>query len=112
MTKKNFKFINGIKSMEFTGKSDVFNNTCYCPSSGCLLPGVRSLNLCGNNALPIFISYPHFYLADNSYRKSIVGMKPNQTLHEFKIILENVSLCFYFITSEFVFYSFQMYIYC
>jgi hypothetical protein len=85
--------------MEFTGKSDVFNNTCYCPSSGCLLPGVRSLNLCGNNALPIFISFPHFYLADESYRQSIIGMKPNKTLHEFKIILENVSLCFYLMTS-------------
>lgn len=86
-------YINDIKGTEFGAESDVFNNTCYCPSSGCLLPpGVRSLSLCGNSALPIYISFPHFYLADEFYRQSIIGMKPNKTLHEFKMILENVSI--------------------
>lgn len=92
MINYNKTYINGIKGIEFVGKSDVFNNTCYCPSSGCLLPGVRSLSLCGNNALPIYISFPHFYLADETYRQSILGMKPNKTLHEFKMILDNVSV--------------------
>lgn len=91
MTNKNHKSINGIQGVEFSAGSEVFNNTCYCPSSGCLLPGVRSLGLCGNSAVPIFISFPHFYLADKSYREPIIGMEPNQTLHEFKMILENVS---------------------
>lgn len=91
VTNNDHTYINGIKGVEFLGRSDVFNNTCYCSSSGCLLPGVRPLNLCKNNALPIFISFPHFYLADESYKQSIIGMKPNKTLHEFKIVLENVS---------------------
>lgn len=95
MTNQNEVYINDIKGVEFVGSSDVFSNTCYCPSSGCLLPGVRSLALCGNSALhPLFISFPHFYLADESYRKSVIGMKPNRTLHEFKIILEKVSVNF------------------
>ncbi|VVC41561.1 Hypothetical protein CINCED_3A008854 [Cinara cedri] len=89
MTKKNHTFVNGINGVEFNAGSDVFNNTCYCPSSGCPLPGVRSLSLCGDNVLPIYISFPHFYLADKSYIESIVGMKPNQTSHEFKMILDN-----------------------
>lgn len=96
MLNNNYTFINGIKGVEFVAGSDVFNNTCYCPTSGCLLPGVRPLSLCGNNALPIFISFPHFYLADKSYRKSVIGMNPNRTLHEFKMILENVSYHFIF----------------
>lgn len=91
MQNNNYTFINGIKGVEFGAGSDVFNSTCYCPSSGCLLPGIRPLGLCGDNALPIFISFPHFYLADESYRQSVVGMNPNRTLHEFKMILESVS---------------------
>lgn len=92
MTNHNYTYINGIKGTEFVAEYDVFNNTCYCPSSGCLLPGVRSLGLCGNSALPIYISFPHFYLADESYIQPIIGMKPNNTLHEFKMILDNVSV--------------------
>jgi len=96
LTNKNHTYINGLKGVEFGAGSDVFNDTCYCPLSGCLSPGVRSLSLCGDNKLPIFISFPHFYLADKSYIQSITGMIPNQTLHEFKIILEHdysIPLC-------------------
>lgn len=89
MTNKNHKYINGIQGVKFSAEFDVFNNTCYCPSSGCLLPGIRSLRSCGNS--PVFISFPHFYLADKSYRQSIVGMEPNHTLHEFQMILDSVS---------------------
>jgi len=97
MLNNNYTFINGIKGIEFVAVSDVFNNTCYCPTSGCPLPGIRPLSLCGDNALPIFISFPHFYLADKSYKQSVIGMHPNRTLHEFKMILENVSAyTFYF----------------
>lgn len=91
MTNKNHEYINGIQGVKFSAESDVFNNTCYCPLSGCLLPGVRSLSLCGDISSPIFISFPHFYLADKSYSQSIIGLEPNQTLHEFKMTLENVS---------------------
>ncbi|VVC41559.1 CD36 family [Cinara cedri] len=89
MTKRKHTDVNGIRGIEFSAGSDVFNNTCYCPSSECPLPGLRSLNLCKDNPSPMFISFPHFYLADKSYNKSIVGMNPDRALHEFKMILEN-----------------------
>lgn len=37
---------------------------------------------------PAFVSFPHFYLADHSYRDGIVGMNPNRSKHEFSISLE------------------------
>lgn len=37
---------------------------------------------------PAFISFPHFYLADPSYREPIEGMHPNRSEHEFLISLE------------------------
>ncbi|XP_050424285.1 protein croquemort-like isoform X2 [Adelges cooleyi] len=90
LTNTNHAYVNEIEGINFAAGSDVFNNTCNCPPSGCQqLPGVRSLNLCGNNnPLPLFVSFPHFYLADPSYGQMINGMKPNKSLHEFKIILE------------------------
>lgn len=37
---------------------------------------------------PAFISFPHFYLADPSYREPIEGMHPNKSKHEFFVSLE------------------------
>lgn len=87
----NHTYVNGLRGVVFGAGYDVFNSTCYCPSSGCPLPGVRSLSLCGTSTLPIYISFPHFYLADASYRQPLIGMNPNQTLHEFRMVLEHVS---------------------
>lgn len=92
MTNKNYVNINDIKGVEFVAESDVFDNKCYHGSSEHLLPGIRSLSLCGASAPPLYISFPHFYLADDSYRKLINGMEPNRTLHEFKITLESVCI--------------------
>lgn len=92
MNNRNHAEVKGIKGIQFTAGSDVFNNTCYCPSSGCPLPGVRSPSVCKDNASPLFISFPHFYLADKSYNDSIVGMNPDGAIHEFKMVLENVSI--------------------
>lgn len=91
MANRNDVHINGISGIEYSAGSDVFNDTCYCPSSGCPLPGVRSPGLCKGNVSPMFISFPHFYLADKSYRERIVGMNPDRTAHEFNMVLENVS---------------------
>lgn len=34
------------------------------------------------------MSYPHFLHADESYRKAVIGMKPNEHLHGFSVTLE------------------------
>lgn len=66
-------------------------NKCYCPkkaASCAYLPtGVHDMSECRYGA-PLFASFPHFYMADESYVKSVSGLKPNQSLHEFSIALE------------------------
>lgn len=73
---------NGIKYPE---------TACYCTGepSQCpdLMPGVLNVSDCRFGA-PAFVSYPHFYLADESYREAVEGMRPNRTLHEFGLALE------------------------
>ncbi|BES94483.1 Scavenger receptor [Nesidiocoris tenuis] len=66
------------------------SNKCYCPSSGCPPSGARSISQCRFGA-PAFISYPHFYKADESYLKKITGMHPKEELHQFNIALHKVT---------------------
>lgn len=106
MTSKKVTYINDLKGVEFAAESDVFNNNCYQLPSEQLLPGVRSLKLCGDSSPPLYISFPHFYLADSSYSESICGMNPNQTLHEFKIVLENVCI-FFILIILFIYFEFN-----
>jgi len=40
---------------------------------------------------PAFISFPHFFHADPSYRESVVGMQPNESKHQMFIDIEPVS---------------------
>lgn len=65
------------------------NTSCWCLASKCpdLKPGVFNASTCQFGA-PAFMSYPHFYLADTSYRNGIDGMKPNKSLHQFYVSLE------------------------
>lgn len=66
-------------------------NSCYCTGvrSSCpdLLPGVQNISDCRFGA-PVFVSFPHFYLADPSYVNSIQGIQPETRLHEFYLALE------------------------
>lgn len=55
-----------------------------CPD---LLPGVFNVSDCRYGA-PAFVSYPHFYLADESYAAAVDGMQPNRSAHEFGLELE------------------------
>lgn len=66
-------------------------NKCFCPRRKAACPdlaaGVHDMSECRYGA-PLFASFPHFYLANETYVTSIGGMKPNQSLHEFAISLE------------------------
>lgn len=88
----------GIKGHKWIGDDSVFDNgvkypemKCYCTASeeSCpdLLPGVFNASSCKFGA-PAFISYPHFYLADKTYRDAIDGMNPSKEEHEFTIAME------------------------
>lgn len=67
---------------------------CYCTGepSKCpdLMKGVHNMSDCRFGA-PIFASFPHFYLADPAYVDNLIGLKPNQSKHEFSLSLEPVT---------------------
>lgn len=88
--------IHDVVGTKYVGDEQVFDNgvkypeaACWCNSDKCpdLQPGLFNASACKFDS-PTFVSYPHFYLADQSYRQSIDGMNPNRTLHEFFIAME------------------------
>lgn len=87
------RFYRGIEGKEFIGTDFLFDNGTKYPEQECFRgdkihpSGVRDVSKCKQGA-PAFISYPHFYLGDESYRKGVVGMRPNEAKHKFEINLE------------------------
>lgn len=88
----------GIKGYKWVADESVFDNglkhpemSCYCsaPAESCpdLLPGVFNASSCKFGA-PAFVSFPHFYLADDYYTNSVEGLNPNKKDHEFSIAME------------------------
>lgn len=64
-------------------------NSCFC-GGDCVRSGVLNVSSCRLGA-PAFVSYPHFYLADEYYRDSVVGMTPSEDKHDIYIVMEPVS---------------------
>lgn len=66
-------------------------SACYClaDAASCpdLAPGVMNVSACKFGA-PAFLSFPHFYLGDESYTNKISGMKPNKDKHEFSMVIQ------------------------
>lgn len=87
-----------LEGILFEGNKFTFDNgthhselRCYCPDYECnLKSGVRNVSRCVN--APVFVSFPHFYAADESYRNVISGLKPNKTKHRFHLTLQKVGL--------------------
>ncbi|GAB0094338.1 Protein croquemort [Sergentomyia squamirostris] len=88
----------GLKGNKWIADERVLDNgwkydsaSCYCTSdpASCpdLLPGVLNVSDCQFGA-PAFISFPHFYLADDTYTDAIAGMHPKKEEHEFYMALE------------------------
>lgn len=88
----------GVVGSKWIGDYRVFDNgqlyppnSCYCTGdkSSCpdLLPGVQNISDCRFGA-PVFVSFPHFYLADPSYVNAVDGIRPQASLHEFSLALE------------------------
>ncbi|XP_058819875.1 protein croquemort-like [Topomyia yanbarensis] len=90
--------IHDVEGAKYVGDEKVFDNGVKYPEAACwcnsrldqcpdVKPGVFNASACKYGS-PTFVSYPHFYLADQSYRDSIDGMSPNKTKHEFFIAIE------------------------
>jgi scavenger receptor class B protein 1 len=84
----------GLTGNKYIGNENMLDNgesvpsrQCYCPNGDCGPSGTLNISSCKFGA-PAFVSMPHFYLADPSYREDITGMSPNKEKHELRIVLE------------------------
>ncbi|XP_065206598.1 protein croquemort-like [Planococcus citri] len=89
--------LHGVDAVRFIGTEKTFDNgkvyrenRCYCKNNKCTLPsGVRDISDCVH--APIYISFPHFYLANESYRRSVDGMNPVAGKHQFFVTVQKDS---------------------
>ncbi|CAL1682862.1 unnamed protein product [Lasius platythorax] len=71
----------------FDNGENVPSRRCYCPNGNCGPSGALNISSCRYGA-PAFVSMPHFYLADPSYRNAITGMSPDKEKHEISMTIE------------------------
>lgn len=87
------KMVNGINGYKYSGgKRTVDNGSLYaeneCFSQGRIVPsGVMNVSAC-RLGTPAFMSFPHYYAADPYYLNQVDGLTPNQSKHEFYMVLE------------------------
>ena len=63
------------------------DNECYClkdENYPCYKSGVYNMEPCKRDTkAPLALSMPHFYQADESYRRAVLGMNPDKEKHQF-----------------------------
>lgn len=93
LTFTNEEVIHGITGYKYAGNEYSFDNGTLDPSNECFCNGICSpsgvLNVtaCRYGA-PGFVSFPHYYLADQYYRDQVDGMRPDGAKHSLYITLE------------------------
>ena len=75
----------------FAGKEENPDNWCFCAEGGFCPPasGVANSSVCRYGS-PAFVSFPHYYAADEYYLNQVEGLKPDKEKHEFHIDLNPV----------------------
>lgn len=71
-------------------------NECFCLKEegfDCFKSGVLNMGPCKRSSAlplgpPMALSFPHFYLADPSYREALEGMQPDKEKHQFYADIE------------------------
>lgn len=94
VTYENTTVHEGLTGVKYISDDTILDNGTKVKSRLCyyrehIPSGVLNISLCKWGA-PAFISLPHFYLADPSYRENIDGMKPSKKEHELSISIEPV----------------------
>lgn len=87
-----YSSVSGIPTAVYVGGADSWSNasSCFCPTDGpCPASGARDMTKCVG--IPLYLSWPHFYLADSSYRDAVVGMNPDPALHQLRFEMSDVS---------------------
>ncbi|XP_034101504.2 LOW QUALITY PROTEIN: protein peste [Drosophila albomicans] len=86
--------VHGVTAYKFSGTRHAVDNgtmypdaSCYCVKGKCNPAGVINIAPCSYNA-SIYMSYPHFYMADPSYLEAVDGLQPEKEKHEFYMALE------------------------
>ncbi|KAG5676732.1 hypothetical protein PVAND_006541 [Polypedilum vanderplanki] len=85
--------VDGITAKRFIGGDRTVDNGTKYPENKCFFSGdnvasgVLNVTACRLGA-PVFMSFPHFYAADESYRNAIEGMAPNKEKHQFYMTFE------------------------
>ncbi|ALC39338.1 pes, partial [Drosophila busckii] len=86
--------VHGVTAYKYSGTRHAVDNgtlfpetSCYCVDGQCQPAGVINIKNCMYNS-SIFMSYPHFYLADPSYLAAVDGLQPEKEKHEFYMALE------------------------
>ncbi|XP_019871825.1 scavenger receptor class B member 1 isoform X2 [Aethina tumida] len=87
---------NDVPAFRMTPPKNVFDNPednpendCYCPHGPpCAPSGFFNVSLCQYDS-PILLSFPHFYLANDSYRTAVEGISPpDPEKHKFFIDIQ------------------------
>ncbi|XP_055598167.1 protein croquemort-like [Uranotaenia lowii] len=93
--------LHGLEGKIWVGDNRVFDNGHNFPETECqctaqpeecpvVRPGVFDVSGCKFGA-PLFVSFPHFYLADTSYLNAVSGLSPTRQAHEFRYALHPFS---------------------
>nr|AMA98188.1 chemosensory protein [Blattella germanica] len=82
---------NGIRSYKYTADfGDITNDEnlkCFCTTpSTCLKRGVHDITRC--TGIPLVVSLPHFFLADEEYQDGVIGLNPVQEKHQILLQFE------------------------
>lgn len=89
--------VKNVTGKKFVPSAETFDNgtkfsskSCHCIDDFyCQPSGVLNISQC-KNGTPIFVSYPHFYLADESYAAAVDGLNP-EAKREFSLVIEEKS---------------------
>lgn len=83
---KGYRYVAGSRALDNGTLYD--ENKCFATSES-MPSGVMNISVCNYN-YPMFMSYPHFYGADESYLDGISGLSPEKEKHQSYITLETV----------------------
>ncbi|XP_067009644.2 protein croquemort [Anabrus simplex] len=85
--------VRGISGLHYIGDNRTLDTGALFPDKKCQCVGecqprgALNVSLCKFNA-PIFMTYPHFYLAHPSYLNAVDGLEPTKEKHEFTFAME------------------------
>lgn len=87
------KAVHGIQGTKYILGTRAIDNGTLHPENKCYFQrdfpsGVWNNTDCSFGQ-PMYVSYPHFYLADPSYTEAVDGLSPQKELHESSMTLDN-----------------------